>query len=258
MMQTISIDEYRSQGFKTGLPALAPTEVEQAKAMYDRLRGLLPPGESPLAIDWWHQLDRELFQLCTHPVILDYVEQILGPDFYLWGSQFFAKEPGRGETVPWHQDAYYWPLTPHRAVTVWLAVSDSFAENGAMRVIPGTHTRRLRHNHVSTDTDVLDMETDADEFRVSDAVTLQLAAGQCSLHDDNIVHGSEANTSDQIRCGLTIRFSAGEVKCDTKVWPFFKAYWVRGTDRWKHNPIGEPPRNLLTQFQHVTPRTGQR
>jgi hypothetical protein len=102
------------------------------------------------------------------------------------------------------------------------------------------------------------METEEGEFRLSDAVTLELDAGQCSLHDDNIVHGSAANTSDQIRCGLTIRFSAGEVQCDTRVWPFFKAYWVRGRDRWHHNPVGDPPRELLTRFEQVTPRTGQR
>ncbi len=257
-MLTIPVDDYRSQGFIAGLPVLSASEIEQAQATYERLRGLLPPGTSPLAIDWWHQLDRELYEMCTKPNILDYVEQILGPDFYLWGSQFFAKEPGRGETVPWHQDAFYWPLSPHKAVTVWLAVSDSFPANGAMRVIPGTHTRRMRHHSASADSNVLDMETAADEFHPSDAVTLTMAAGQCSLHDDNIVHGSEANSSDRIRCGLTIRFSAGEVTCDTSVWPFFKAYWVRGTDRWHHNPVGEPPRELLSAFQQVTPRTGQR
>ncbi len=257
-MLTINANEFRDQGFLSGLPVLTTAEVDQAQATYDRLRGLLPPGESPLAIDWWHQVDRELYELCTQPTILDYVEQILGPDFYLWGSQFFAKEPGRGEMVPWHQDAFYWPLKPHNAVTVWLAVSDSFAENGAMRVIPGTHTRQMRHHSVNDDSNVLDMETDTDEFQLSDAVTLTLEAGQCSLHDDNIVHGSAKNGSDQIRCGLTIRFSAGEVQCDTSVWPFFKAYWVRGTDRWQHNPSGQPPTELLTEFTQVTPRTGQR
>jgi chlorinating enzyme len=254
----VNVDEYRDRGFLCGLPVLSAEEVKKAMAMYTRLRGLLPAGESPLAIDWWHQIDKELYDLCMHPVILDYVQDVLGPDFYLWGSQFFAKEPGSGATVPWHQDAFYWPLEPHRAVTVWLACSDSFPENGAMRVIPGTHTRRMKHRMGASATDVLDMETDADEFDESDAVTLTMNAGQCSLHDDNIVHGSQKNSSEHIRCGLTIRFSAGEVKCDTSVWPFFKAYWARGEDKWHHNPVGQPPEGLLTKFKQVTPRTGQR
>ena len=252
------VSEYHTRGYVSNLPVLSSAEIAEAMGMYSRLRDLLPAGVSPLAIDWWHQLDRQLYDLCMHPVILSYVSELIGPDFFLWGSQFFAKEPGSGATVPWHQDAFYWPLKPHRAVTVWLACSDSFPENGAMQVIPGTHTRPMKHHSGSNAGDVLDMETDADEFDESEAVTLSMPAGNCSLHDDNIVHGSKQNVSDQIRCGLTIRFSAGDVKCDTSVWPFFKAYWAGGTDKWHHNPVGEPPTSLLTEFKQVTPRTGQR
>jgi len=36
-------------------------------------------------------------------------------------------------------DQYYWPLTPSKMVTVWLAIDDADVENGAMTVIPGSH-----------------------------------------------------------------------------------------------------------------------
>ena len=256
--ESVDVSSYRKRGYVAPLPVLTDAEVTRAQQLYRRLATLVPEGDSTLAIDWWHQLDRELYELCMHPNILDYVEQIVGPDFYLWGSQFFAKEPHSGSTVPWHQDAFYWPLNPHKAVTVWLAVEDSFAENGAMMVVPGTHTRRMKHRDTSSGTDVLDVETCDDEFNLNDAVTLAMRAGECSMHDDNIVHGSRRNDSDRVRCGLTIRFSAGESKCDTSTWPFFKAYWARGVDRWKHNPIGVSPKSIMTEFQSVTPRTGQR
>lgn len=254
----IDVAEYRRAGFVAPLPVLSAEEVDRAQQLYDRLQSLVPAGQSTMAIDWWHQLDRELYELCTHPRILDYAEQIIGPDFYLWGSQFFAKEPGADSTVPWHQDAYYWPIEPHRAVTVWLAVNDSFPENGAMKVIPGSHKKKMTHKPTARSSDVLDVQVDAPDLCADDAVHLTLQAGECSLHDDNIVHGSDGNASSVRRCGLTIRFSAGESKCDTSVWPFFKAYWARGEDRWNHNPIGKPPESLLTEYRSVTPRTGQR
>ena len=47
--------------------------------------------------------------------------------------------PGDGKAVPWHQDASYWPLSPSKAVTVWLAIDDADRDNACMRVIPGTH-----------------------------------------------------------------------------------------------------------------------
>ncbi|HCN07391.1 MAG TPA: phytanoyl-CoA dioxygenase family protein, partial [Lentisphaeria bacterium] len=37
----------------------------------------------------------------------------------------------------WHQDAQFWPLYPHRAVTVWLVIFDTDEQNGAMRVVNG-------------------------------------------------------------------------------------------------------------------------
>ena len=67
------------------------------------------------------------------------VADLLGPSVVAWGSHFFCKMPRDGKTVSWHQDASYWPLTPSKAVTMWLAVDDADRENACMRFIPGTH-----------------------------------------------------------------------------------------------------------------------
>ena len=39
-----------------------------------------------------------------------------------------------------------------------------------------------------------------------------LKAGEASVHSDLLLHGSEANTSDRRRCGLTLRFTPGDVR----------------------------------------------
>ena len=70
---------------------------------------------------------------------------------------------------------------------------------------------------------------------------MDLKAGEISLHDDSLLHGSGANTSGRVRCGLTMRFSPTEVKADLDVWPTFEASMVRGVDRYGHNPVAEPP-----------------
>ena len=43
-------------------------------------------------------------------------------------------------------------------------------------------------------------------------VALEMKAGQISLHSDLLLHGSEPNTSDRRRCGLTMRFIPPEVR----------------------------------------------
>ena len=254
----IDLEHFREKGYLTGLGAFRPEERSHLFAVYRRLRALLPPGVPADRMDWWHARDRELWEICRAPRILDWVAEILGPDFYLWGSQFFCKDPGDARTVPWHQDAFYWPLSPPRSLTVWVAVSDADEENGAMQVLPGTHRHRLPHAATGREGDVLDSGIDPGAIDPSGAVSLVLEAGQASIHDDRIAHGSGRNRSGRPRLGLTIRFSAGEVRCDTSVWPFFKAFWCRGRDRWGHNPAGAPPTSNMSEFENVTPGTAER
>jgi hypothetical protein len=82
--------------------------------------------------------------LCHHPEILDMVEQLIGPDIVLWGSQMFCKPAGRGLAVPWHQDGQYWPLDPLATVTVRIAFDDSTPETAACA------TSRARTSHASS------------------------------------------------------------------------------------------------------------
>src|SRR5450432_1547197 len=84
-----------------------------------------------------------LLECVTHPDILDMVEQVIGPDLVLWGSQVFSKPAGDGLAIPWHQDGQYWPLRPLRNVTVWIAIDPATVANGCLRVIPGTNRQGL-------------------------------------------------------------------------------------------------------------------
>ena len=43
-------------------------------------------------------------------------------------------------------------------------------------------------------------------------VYAELKAGEASVHADLLLHGSEANTSDRRRCGLTLRYTPGSVR----------------------------------------------
>ena len=174
--------------------------------------------------------------------ILDLVEGILGPNFYLWASNFFIKEPRSMETVGWHQDAYYWPITPHHSVTVWVAFTDVDTGNGAMKIVPGSHHAGvIQHQRLGRTDSVLTLELERGSFRDDAAVSLELRAGQCSLHDDRAIHGSPANPSGRRRIGLAIRYSGTEVSNDLNVNPHFKAYLCRGVDDYRLNPVGVIP-----------------
>jgi chlorinating enzyme len=236
---------YKENGYLTGLPPVySPEEIKRLREELPQLTQLLEEGESTKDIREWHEASRYLYDICMNPKILDLVEGVLGPNFYMWASNFFIKEPRSKATVGWHQDSYYWPMEPQHSVTVWLAFNEVSEENAAMQVVPGTHKAGLI-KHMKTDpnkTDsVLTLELDGGSFDESSAVSLNLAPGQCSLHDDAIVHGSPSNRSDRPRIGLTIRYSSTECRNDYSVNPNFKIYMCRGEDTYQHNQYGPVP-----------------
>jgi len=235
---------YQENGYLLGLPPIyTPAEMAKLNAGLPNLLALLKPGETSKDIREWHETSTYLYEIALNPRILDLVEGILGPNFYLWASNFFIKEPHSPSTVGWHQDAYYWPMAPHNSVTVWLAFDDVDEVNGGMKLIPGSHRGGIiRHNRSTQTSSVLSLELeDGSGFSSDSAVQFRLKAGECSLHDDRAIHGSPANPSDRRRAGLTLRYSGTNVKNDLTVNPNFKIYLCRGVDEFKLNPSGTPP-----------------
>lgn len=246
---------YVKNGYLLGMPPIFHDhEVKELMSGYEKLTGMLMEDEVPSDIAQWHQTSRWLYDICTHPQILNYVEDILGPDFFLWASEFITKAPQTDKTVPWHQDAHYWPLTPHNTVTVWLAFGDVDTDNGAMKVIPGSHKGGLIKHEIADETSILSFQLEEGTFSEDDAASLMIPAGGMSLHDDAIIHGSPANHSDRWRIAYVIRYSSTDVKCDLSVVPTFQAYLMRGVDHFNHNPQGNVPTEAYARPEHTTKR----
>ena len=149
---------------------------------------------------FWHRL-------ISDDRLVDLAEVFIGPNVALFATHYIAKPAKTGRVVLWHQDGSYWPLEPMEVTTLWLACSSSTKENGCMRVIPGTQNLDLQQMVENKGVDsVLGSEIDASFVDDSNAVDFELAPGDVSIHNPKIVHGSNANTSDTWRVGLTIRY----------------------------------------------------
>ncbi|MDA0840285.1 MAG: phytanoyl-CoA dioxygenase family protein [Planctomycetota bacterium] len=237
------LSRYRERGYVFPLAAFEESEIAEFLPQYNRMQGLLPGHADVSRVNWWHKRNNYIYGLATNPGILDYVESILGPNIILWGSHFFVKDPRDNSVVPWHQDAQYWPLTPMNATTIYIAFTDCDSENSCMKVIPGSHRGKTIRPHRRADKEEYDLkdEIPESEFDPSEAVGIELKAGEVSLHDDALIHGSGPNHSDRLRVGLTFRYSSTDVKCDLSIWPTYRAYLVRGVDEYRNNPPGVIP-----------------
>ena len=209
------IEQYNTKGYICPLDVFSAAEIAETRTYFDDLLPqALAAGWNNYEITNWHKSCAGIWDLVTNSRILDYVQDLLGETLILRHSHFFAKLPGDGKRVSWHQDASYWPLTPSKVVTAWLAIDDSDLDNGAMQVIPGSHLQaQIDFERSSADENNVLHQTVHDPEAYGDPpVAFELKAGQMSLHSDWLLHGSEPNLSNRRRCGLALRYLSSDVR----------------------------------------------
>ena len=206
MLTDAQIDTYNKDGYVIPEYRFSEEMLEDIKARHARLIAAKPEYTDYCPALLEH--DMGFAEYCQQPEILDMVEQIIGPDFALWNSSFFAKPALTGTTTPWHQDGEYWPIRPMATCTIWLAVDASTLENGCLQVIKGSHADGTLKEHKTNDGPglALNRELLPEYFDETKAVNIELEAGQMSLHDVFLLHGSDPNQSPNPRRGMTMRF----------------------------------------------------
>ena len=232
------IEGYNVDGFIRPVEIYSTDEMRAIRKYFDRLLDqTIAAGGNSYSISTAHMKYGGVYDILTNRRIIDCVADLLGDDVIAWGSHFFCKMPGDGRAVAWHQDASYWPLTPSHAVTVWLAIDDADLDNGCMKFIAGSHhSGHLTYKKSSPEEhNVLDQTVvDAESFGTGIVVD-DLKAGQASIHNDLLLHGSDANMSARRRCGLTLRYAAAHVRAGMQ-WNE-KGIIIRGSDpsgHWKN------------------------
>ncbi|MDE2724570.1 MAG: phytanoyl-CoA dioxygenase family protein, partial [Gemmatimonadota bacterium] len=131
------IQQFNEKGYLFPLDVFSQKETEANRAYFDKLMGKAQAaGKNSYSINGWHRSCKGIYDLLVDNRILDYVEDLLGPNLVSRMTHYFSKMPGDGKKVAFHQDASYWPLTPSKTVTVWLAIDDVDLANAPMEVIP--------------------------------------------------------------------------------------------------------------------------
>ncbi len=237
---------FRESGFLCPVPVLSPAEVAQCRQSLSALeRALGRRGR----FQQTHLYLRWAFDVATHPTVVDAVAQVLGDEIVAWGSLVLTKPPDRASFVPWHQDGAYRPtLRSGDALTAWIALSESRAVHGCLRVIPGSHHTVLPHAPFDDRKSLLKSGQEiAPELRVAireeDAVDLELHAGEMSLHDLNTIHSSRPNGSDDERIGFIVRYATPQ--SDLPV-PASQVLRVGGADVASRRDVVLPPGVILT------------
>jgi non-haem Fe2+, alpha-ketoglutarate-dependent halogenase len=220
-------ESYRARFERDGIvypiPALSPEKALSYLASFSEIEGLLGRpikrmGNPALHFAW-------AYRLATEPPVLEAVSEILGSDLLISGTLIFCKYPRDPAFVAWHQDTFYSNLHLTPSVSAWVALLDSTAENGCMRVVPGSHLQGTLPHAETRDPENLLKRGEKIQVQVdeADAIDVLLKAGEMSLHHNSIIHGSRANESDTKRIGFIARFVTPECRLGSQRTPLLRA-----------------------------------
>ena len=187
------------------------SDVYEGLSFERRWHAVLKACDRENEVFGWHTLvfSEALFNLITHPKVLDILASLIGSDIQFNGD-FWVRPKLPNEkltTLPWHQDSAYMPETENDThLTVWLPLVDVKLENGPLQFLPGSHKSGLQTYHrVPGETFAVPVlsPTSSD----TDIDTLEMKKGDLLVFNNLVFHRSLVNQSDSIRWSTDFRFS---------------------------------------------------
>ena len=227
------LKQYNDNGYVAPIDVLSAEEAFKARQEIELIEKEMPSEIDKSGRYNVHLISPELDKIVHNSKILDAVESIIGKNILVCSTTLFIKDPNQTGYVSYHQDAKYIGLEPHNWVTAWVAITDSYEENGCMRMWPGSHIEIRDHNQKFDQGNLLTRGQTVENVPEKDVQSVELKAGQMSLHHPRIVHGSGLNKSNDRRIGFVIQSYIGtNVK---QVLGKNGVQIARGTDEFKYH-----------------------
>lgn len=158
-------------------------------------------------------LSEAVFNLLTHPCLLDVVELFIGSEIYVNPIQHVRIKPpqrmhrskrpnGLVTRTGWHQDMGVARPSADATemLTVWLAITDATEENGCLCVVPGSHRAGLV-THCTRKGVLI-----PDALIEPNVVPVPVKAGGALILHRLTKHASLSNESDGIRWSFDLRY----------------------------------------------------
>ncbi len=190
-------------------PLLGPAEFE-ADVNYPGAPGsrLDEGGETPRRL--LHAITRDpVFRSwASSAAIGRVIAALLGGPVCLAQSHhncIMTKHPGFSSATLWHQDIRYWSFDRPELISLWLALGDEFAANGALQMIPGSHLDQLDRGRLDAEL-FLRPELPENQELIDSAVLAELWAGDVVLFDAQTFHAAGMNRTDAVKLSAVFTY----------------------------------------------------
>jgi len=175
---------------------ISPEEAKTVADKFYELHTKIPKGFYSAAINADKKYKEEILEHTEKIFQSAVVENFC--DYKILGSTFLCKAPGEDGKVGVHQD---WTVTnelDYYSATIWVPAVDTSEENGALRVLPGSHLffNAYRSSNIPV------------SYRGNEAllwdnmITVPMKAGQAFVLNHAVIHGSSHNKTDIERLAI--------------------------------------------------------
>jgi phytanoyl-CoA hydroxylase len=202
---------YRENGYLVVENAMSMDEVEELRretvAICRGQRGEIRNGfqHSPeetddeviqryLCIHFPHKISDLMLRYLAHPVIVDALTKVIGPNVKCMQSMLFVKSAGKPGQA-WHQDEDFIPTRDRSLTGAWMALDDATEENGTLWLLPGSHKPGVLWPQEQQNDPRFDCTVESYDFPYSDedAVPVNVKTGAIVFFNGYLLHRSLPN-----------------------------------------------------------------
>lgn len=215
------------------LPELVPADA--CEALADEVRGALDPvlgpaefeadvgypgapasreddgGDTPRRLLYAYSRFAGLRAVATGAAVAAALRRAIGPEparlSQCHHNCIMTKSPGYSSATLWHQDIRYWSFERPELVSLWLALGEEHAENGALLVIPGSHRQPFAVERLDPDK-FLRPEVPENQALIHQARLVELAPGDALLFHCRLFHAAGRNLTDQVKLSAVFTYHA--------------------------------------------------
>ncbi len=218
--------KYNDDGYIIKKGIYSKREALVYEAEFDKIVSQLKKSSENINARWGSPLTKDLeiknsFVLHTHNVqsysskmmelvqcnkLLDFLEEIIGPNIILHHTKLFLKPPIVGAAFPLHQDWSYFPTKNGSMIAAVVHLTDTLEEMGCIKLIPKSHKLgKIKNSHGHQFNDEIHSS-----FNLENARPIIAKAGDVLFFNALTLHGSMPNKSMYPRKTILIQFYSGD------------------------------------------------
>ncbi len=177
----------------------------------------------------------ELRNLSFRSTALAIAKQLLGPHAAFAGDHAILKPARNGGITPWHQDeGFRDPNFDYEELSIWIALTNSTVDNGAMKYIPGSQNLGVLPHRLFGGANEANSIECCEGFDPASAVICPIPPGAMILHGGRTLHGASGNTTDAARLAYIVQYSTPAVpRKEFREFPWLKDLRKTGQSKRK-------------------------